>query len=279
VLSSGLNSSFEQERRYGEYAMVNRRRINEKGEQAGGDLEIQSKFIRRAISKTFGRYCILTDPIVIERPYYPLWHFREDLEQFMNQVPHGSEEADHLDVLHRFMDKHLAPLRKAQKRLVNQGKISFEHLPMIFRPGEIIFSQKSSKKQCYLLHTVDEREDNEKGKYLQLNAFAWRYDGERFGPFLEALKINKFSGPLNIRELDFFPINFVPESGRDTLVGELLERGRKWCQYVNTSHMGYEGKTNLDLNVTSLTTSGFIRAVPWNPHEQKEITDTVPSFV
>lgn len=230
--------------------MVVRDRINSKEELQSVDLEIQSSVIQDAIRTIFGDHSqidVLADPIVFRKPYYPLFHHRKKIQDFVLENSADPTQKRHLGYLLKFMDDNLKGLTKIYESLVQKDLIEFKHLQVIFAAGSTIIGQKKDIQEGFLVHDIsDEKEDKQNGvKYVEIRAFQWRYNGSRFGPALETLRLDEFQGCRNITELDYFPLERLkPDPKREALVAKLISRGRKWCQVVNSTHFDYKGMSS-----------------------------------
>jgi hypothetical protein len=215
------------------------------------DLEIQSSVIQDAIRTIFGHHSqvdVLADPIVFQKPYYPIFHHRKEIQDFAREKSSDPTQKRHLDYLIKFMDDNLKGLTKVYESLVQNDVIEFKQIQIIFAAGSKIIGQKKDIQECFLLHDIsDEKEDKQNGvKYVEIRAFQWRYNGSRFGPALETLRLDEFQGRRKITELDYFPLDrFKPDEKREALVKKLIQRGRKWCQVVESKHFDYKGISSL----------------------------------
>ena len=123
------------ERQLAEYAMVNRHRVNLKGEPQRSELEIHSKTIQKALHTVFRNHSqvdVLADPIVLRKPYYSLFHCRQEIKELANRELNTPEEKQHLEWLTDFISDELVDLEKIHESLVKNGLIEFRHLPIIF---------------------------------------------------------------------------------------------------------------------------------------------------
>jgi hypothetical protein len=92
------------------YALVLRRLIDHKGNQISTCLEVRSQFIRKGLKKVLsGSASVNIDsvPIVIPKPYAPLFHFRKELHDYASDGSRSKEEKDHMHILIEFMNKNL----------------------------------------------------------------------------------------------------------------------------------------------------------------------------
>lgn len=241
--------------------MVSRESINAKGENDGTKLDIQCKHMQNAIRSIFGKYPleeIAADPIVLRKPYYTLFHCRQEIRDMVGKQSDTEEQKQSLQWLTDFISKNFSTLEKAQKSLVDKGLIDFKHLPIIFVPGGLIVGQinegresvvkrgqavKTENPECFLFHEIsDELEDKEIGtKYMEIKAFRWGYNGSMFGLVAVKSRISQFQGPRKITELECFPWEYLEENKRNELEPQLIKRGERWCENVEAKKFYYKG--------------------------------------
>lgn len=247
---------------FGEYAIVSRDRINAKGENEGTDLEIQSEAMQRALHSIIAAHSqagIRADPIIFRKPYYSLFHCRHEIRKMAELESNTPEQKQHLDWLIDFMSKNFQTLEKVQEGLVDKGLIEFKHLPIIFEAGGIVVGQlqpepeqlikrddkpeRTMRPECFLFHHIrDELEDQLTGaKYMDIEVLRWGYNGLMFGLTAERLRIQEFAGPRKITELECFPLKYLEEKEKNELIPKLIDRGRKWCDYVEAKNFQYKG--------------------------------------
>jgi hypothetical protein len=261
---------------------VHRKCIKPKGDHDRTDLEIQCRKIQGVIRKVIGEHSypeIMADPIVFSEPYYLLFQFRDELIEFSNSTSNPEDERTCLEPLKDFMynSQGLKELEDVHNRQVSGGIISFKHVRLLFRPGDIVVGSDKDVKQCWMVqYTTNEKEDDKKeqsgdpfadpeeevtkgGKLVGIYALKWTFDGKKFGPSVEKLKVLTFSGPKSIRSLEYVPLRYLPDTEREDLIGKLMDRGRRWCKLVGVSHWSYNGNYSISKlsNVTFRILTAF----------------------
>lgn len=232
--------------------MVIHDRINAKYEHEGTFLEIQSSIIQEAIRSAFGEHSQLdvrADPIIFQKPYYPLFQRRDEIKKIAEAALTSNDETRKTQFkwLLKFMDDSFQELDIIHKSQVEKGLIEFKHIQMIFASGGILVGKENGLQECVILHDIsDIQEDKQKGgNYVKLRAFRWQYNGTNFGPSLKEIQLHEFSAARQITELDYYPIEALSKEKRETLFEILIERGRKWCETVEVidgKHYKYDGK-------------------------------------
>jgi hypothetical protein len=207
----------------------------------------------------------MADPIVFSEPYYVLFQFREELIEFSKSTSNPHDERSCLDPLIDFMSNSqgLKELDDVHNRQVSGGIISFKHVRLLFRPGDIIVGRDKDVEQCWMVQYVtDEKEADKKeipddpyadpeeevtkeGKLVGVHALKWAFDGKKFGPTVEKLKVLTFSGPKSIRNLEYVPLRYLPDTEREDLIDKMIDRGRRWCKFDGVSHWSYNGNHSI----------------------------------
>lgn len=168
------------------------------------------------------------------------------------------EQKQHFEWLINFMSDNFKPLEKIQDGLVDKGLIEYKHLPIIFEAGSIVVGQlqgegeqtvkrdsveKTVRPECFLFHEIgDEQEDKTTGtKFIDVEVLRWAYNGSMFGLARERLRIKEFLGPRKITELDCFPLKYMKDEEKNELIPQLISRGKKWCEQVESKIFQYKG--------------------------------------
>ncbi|KXJ92546.1 hypothetical protein Micbo1qcDRAFT_193979 [Microdochium bolleyi] len=208
---------------YGQYAIVERDRINAKGEIEGTDLEIQSEILQDALCAIIGQHSQVgtrADPIVFKKPYYALFHCRHELKRMEEGKSNTPDQKQHLKWLNEFIATNLKPLEKVQTGLVEKGLVDFKHIPIIFEVGSVVVGHiagdgeniratskphKTKQPECFVFYRIaDEAKDEKTGtKYLEIELIRWGFNGYLFGLTKERARINAFAGARKITDLEF----------------------------------------------------------------------------
>ncbi|KAH8886177.1 P-loop containing nucleoside triphosphate hydrolase protein [Thozetella sp. PMI_491] len=260
----------EKDKRFGEYAIVTRDRINTKGESEATELEIQSETMQKALYTIISRRSqpgIFADPIIFRKPYYALFHCRKEIKEHAANESNTPEQKRHLEWLTGVMAEKLNGLEKVQETQVENGLIEFKHLGILFEAGCLVLGQPSKGKEkgektekvektdnpeCFMFHTIsDELEDRERGgKYVEIEVFRWGFNGTMFGLVAETLKISEFPGLRKITELECFPWASMKEEDKNKLFPKLVTRGKKWCEYLEAKNYYYQGTAQVPKRAT-----------------------------
>lgn len=229
--------------RFANYAVVLRRRMNHQEEPKSTHLEIRSPIIRAALKIICADnpYTnINSDPIIISKPYVPLFHYRQEIRDYANDKVRTEQEKKHMQILLSFMDKHLGKTVEEYDRLLPAGMVSFGILWTLFRPEAIVVAQRDHYIQCFVTESFDvTMVDGNPALYVIVRS--WDYNGSRFGPLKTSRIIRHFNGLQKISALEIYPIEFHKEPDGSDLREKLIARGQKWRQLVDVSHRMYNG--------------------------------------
>jgi hypothetical protein len=240
-----LHKAKQENERYREYALVLRRVVDREGNPKSTCLEARSKIIRDGLKKVLRDYSSVnmeSIPIVIPKPYAPLFHYRKELRDYASDESRREEDKSHIQVLIQFMDKNLQEIERAYDRLLPSEMISYDILWTIFRPEDIIIARRDHFVESYMVdsYTISEGKDDE--MVLTIVGRSWDYNGVRFGPVTTELKLHGFVGNKKIEALEVYPISFHRQ--RD-VEEKLIKRGFEWRKVIDVTHKEYHGELAL----------------------------------
>ncbi|KAJ0376904.1 hypothetical protein COL922a_014135, partial [Colletotrichum nupharicola] len=134
------SSSSISDRRFGDFSLILRRIIVPQ-RKPHLQLEIQSISLRsefrRAASHLSNAINLNGNPIVIPAPYSALYHARDELQTAIQRA--GSDPLrQELLLLQWFQDEHMARATKEIQSSLDVGKINFDCLWALFKPGELL---------------------------------------------------------------------------------------------------------------------------------------------
>lgn len=231
----------ERDKPFAKYALLLRRKINDKGESVSNKLEIRSRVLQEALQKLLASCSYLnlvTTPIVIKEPYEALFQFRHEIREYAASPERTAVEAMHLKELVHFINVHLQKLEKEYNKYAPSGLTTFSLLWTHFRPETLVMYQTDHFQECYRVSDCNMTPKNES---CAITAWSWDYNGISFGPTRRTLHIPAFHGARKITELNVFPVDALPDVERRELSRQLIERGRKWRHSVDSSHRQYVG--------------------------------------
>ncbi|KLU90668.1 hypothetical protein MAPG_10520 [Magnaporthiopsis poae ATCC 64411] len=220
VPTGQISNTAVSRRRYGENSLLLRRIIVPQ-KQPKLQLEIQSTSLQKAFRAITGDLASLNvnaNPIVIQAPYYELYHFREELKAAFDATKLEGLKKE-LQLFFDFEDEHMSRalnLREIEDHLQPpRPTIQFEHLWALFKPHELILLQtvtpaSSTVQSCGVLekYWIDQGTD---GLAWFIQVRHMDFDGERFGVVQETFKFPAFNGVLDVDSLPAYPLSFCTD--------------------------------------------------------------------
>lgn len=240
-----LKSKIEKDQ-YNDFAILVRRRIKPDKEVIWVRIEIRSPFILQALADICGDSFFLNTkvvPMVIERPYLVLFHYRNELREYSKHSARSKEEKTHLKVLIDFMAREFGRLELDYSQLVPKGQVAFATVWTLFKLNEEVFLHHENYITCGVVCDVRFLD----GKQPALSAWSigtrsWAYNGSHFGPVDTHFTIDQFDGIYDITSLPLYPVRYHRSREEIDLRKRLIERGRKWKRMVDVTHCNYEGQ-------------------------------------
>ncbi|KAI9756265.1 MAG: hypothetical protein M4579_003932 [Chaenotheca gracillima] len=224
---------------HAEFALVSTRVYGMDGLYQSTQLEIKSKLVKRALRKVIKFYPgqpVDTAELILNDPPKPLFHYRKELDDYKHAKA-DDETKKHLDLLFKFVDSLLKPSVDRFKDYTKRGLIRFPLVWMLFKPGEIVYTEKDGEPVCFMLNQVDAARGLFERSW-KLTCIGTQYDGERFGKANDVLKIGQFEGTREITSLNVFPLKWHPDANK--VKQRLLERGKRFISLQGTHHMQYK---------------------------------------
>ena len=204
--------------------------------------------------------------------------------------PHGvavnraraTAEREQLRCLVNFMDTDMRDIFDVKRQITNNTleEIAFEHLWLLYSPGDLVYSFKNlentSTYQAYrVLHVTggrlildttnasnfkpaydrtwdDESKNEEKAvdairsspsnkTPFILDCFSIDSDGNRLGPKPRRIIIPTYSGKRKVQALELCPSLLHPQ--HETVRQTMIERGQRFTQIAHGTHKRYSGST------------------------------------
>jgi hypothetical protein len=247
TLTADIHKARAEKERYQEYALVLRRLRDPDGKPQSTRLEIRSHLIQMAMQNVLGDYPTInmdSNPIVIEKPYAPLFHYRKELRDYAAHEDRTKEEKTHMDALIKFMEMYLQIVERASERLLPSELTSHNILWTLFRPEDVVIARRDYFTEAYVVDSCSVLEYMEEGQLrtrVTLVLRSWDYNGAHFGPVKEHLVLKDFRGSKKIYDLDVYPIKYHREPDGEDVRQKLINRGMKWRGIVDVTHREYDG--------------------------------------
>jgi hypothetical protein len=245
--------------RFSAKSMVLRRRFHQPpGKEPVHDfnfIEINNENIRRAIRLCLGNYPFAKlsgSQIAFTEPYCELFHYREELQKYINDPSRSETELERLLILQDFMKEYLCDTIEAYNEHVLNGYVTFEYMWTLYRPNSIIVTRDHGQSRCYRVKSCEKDL-----KDWFIHCYYWGYREDYFGRIEEVIKIEEFDGERRIIDLKAVPLDNLPEEDKRKLVERLVERGYKWKKLCCLSHKCYNGEFSTLVGTVQAYTSRY----------------------
>lgn len=221
-------------------------------------LKINSPHLLRAFSEVVKSYPYVasdfTTPFQLSSPFQMLMHYWDELDQYRMATDSANTKM-HLNLLFEFMKHEIGPDRDEVLNNIKQGQITYLMAWVIFRPGDVLYTEIMGKPWLLRCHKTAYEESTKLGPYLQIHCTYTDHNGIMKGQANKVFTIYQkqlFGGdsPALITELPVYPLRFVKHN--DGLEDALTERGKKFLDLAGTSVEAYEGHAQ------------YMRLPPWS---------------
>ena len=147
--------------RFDEYALRFLRKLNKDGDDMGTDLVIDSPLIQKALRSIMSSYAFLNlaaDPIVIPKPFAPLFHYRKELLEYTSSAERTDIEKEHMRVLmNAFFEPCMADTQRIFTEEVPKGRVRFEYLWTLFRAEDDVIIHNEHFREIHRVMHCEER--------------------------------------------------------------------------------------------------------------------------
>ncbi len=211
-------------------------------------LTIHSKMllnVLRDIVSYYPGYTLLGDQFDVREPYQMLYHYREELKDYMSNHPQIHDEVyrvecnQHIATLLRFLDNRYGKaIQDERDRWARTIPVcTFRHLWLLLKPGEACYSDTRNGLNSYITQRVlgyggiiGEAVDD-----YEIRIWNIDFDGSFVGGCSKSVWIEPYDGEKGITSLSYYPVQFFNEvQGNSethkatTLRERLVARGRKF---------------------------------------------------
>ena len=205
---------------------------------------VQSPLLRRVLNSVFKHYhddiagycrmSFCSEHVELMASFKP---YLEGLQDALRNEQ-DPETKQHLSLLCNILEGNLS--HEWMKENAANGIVHFEDLPLMFKPGAILFTIIEGQPQLVSLHEskICDLKDR---KFLDLECTYVDWRGTRFGreDIHTNTVIDEFEGPMGITDLRIYPLIFHP-SRRGT-EQKLISRGKKFEAYKGYHYCAYDG--------------------------------------
>jgi hypothetical protein len=224
-----------------------RRKVDKDDIQESTQLEIQSSVIQDALRAAMPECVYLNlaaHPIIIQSPYHELFQYRKEIRTYAEHPDRTDAQKPYLTLLIKFMSANLHKTEAIYSQYHPNWTSTYGLLWTYFRAETFIVYQREHYQELYRVRCCQYKVDPEtKEDFFELLVWSWDYNGKGFGPTTTALILPEFQGARKLIEIECFPLECLPEKERDSLVAQLIARGKKWRRLVRQSHQQYTGRS------------------------------------
>lgn len=169
-----------------------------------------------------------------------LFTYLHQLEAYRTNTKLDSTEILHLNTLIEFLTTHYASTSEKLTALLEHNEITFELLPLFFRPNSVVYmvSADSEKPRCLTFDSGQVKVRNHE-TYFELSCRYLTHDGKRFGEAPITTMIAEFHGVMKITLLGVYPLEY--HADKESVTEQLTKRGRKFISLNGTFYRMYEG--------------------------------------
>ncbi|KAI9891200.1 MAG: hypothetical protein M1814_003043 [Vezdaea aestivalis] len=224
-----------------EFALVSTRLYDAFGMYQSTQLDIRSRFIKRALRKIIKYYpgrAVDVAELIIPEPFRPIVHYRQELEDYRHTKADEDTKA-HLDLLFKFIDSTMKPKVDRFKDHAKRKIISFSLLWMLFRPGDLVFTVYNGQPSALVVQKMD-NSSNDLGRCFRITGLGVDSNGERIGKVSRHVDIQDFDGTRDIMSLEIHPFKYHPDE--QNIKERLLARGKRFLELQGVHHMNYKGQ-------------------------------------
>ncbi|KAF7554145.1 hypothetical protein G7Z17_g3101 [Cylindrodendrum hubeiense] len=199
--------------------------------------------VKAALSSVFEGYpsvdCTSTE-LRFAKPFIPFAHrwkqFIELVENEFDPLLH-----DNLRLLHQILERELKETFKELRAFEDTGCVSFDILPLAFKPGEIILNKEDGVTVAALLRDVDRISSiDQKDVCYRFRGSQLDWDGMKCGVRKGSFQLEHFTGTRHLADMDILPLRCHPES--EIITERLIARGRKFESLRGKHFLYYDGK-------------------------------------
>jgi hypothetical protein len=230
--------------RFPEYGLQIVRRLDKEGQTIRTELVIYSPHICKALREILSAYAfynLAADPIVIAKPYAPLFHYRKEVKSYAESSERSHEEREHLyALLDKFYEPYLRETQLIFDEEIPKGRVRFAYLWTLFRAEDEVLHHTEHFRELHRVMHCEQRVIQDEEVFC-IYTWRWGYQNGKFGPCAETLMIQKFSSTREIQQLLCFPIKLLEPTEQDPIYKALIQRGMKWGTLMKPTHRDYHG--------------------------------------
>ncbi|KAI1467189.1 P-loop containing nucleoside triphosphate hydrolase protein [Daldinia caldariorum] len=185
--------------------------------------------LRKLLKDVIGDYPdIDINSVQIEAPYYPLFHYRKELEkEGYKRFMDDAESNEQLELLLYWIDSHFVDDISAYEKCISVLKaISYESLWTLFPPNKIIYANILNQDRALRVNSCYYKCAQSGEMFLNISASFIDFDGKTLGTRDISFCIMKYVGTRQLGELTTMPLDLLDDG--EKVRAELVKRGRKF---------------------------------------------------
>ncbi|KAI1130525.1 P-loop containing nucleoside triphosphate hydrolase protein [Nemania abortiva] len=206
-------------------------------------LEIQSRYVHKALQEVIGPYLGLDfdiPTITIYHPLEPLFHYRRELQEYSNKC-NDSKTQSHLGLCLRYVKYTLSrEISLFDQVFANESsnlEIDYENLWIAYKPGDLIYKKVGKTDTVSRLRRFGV--GGGKQPRWRVLTETIEYDGTDFGHVDSETFIGEYHGRVCIRDLEAFPLHFHPRKAQ--IQDALVQRGQRYVSLQGACHRFFNG--------------------------------------
>ena len=208
---------------------------------------VQSPLLRRVLESVFTYYSgdipsynsisTSSEHVELIAPFKPCLKERLEYALRKEQDP---ETKQHISLLCNVLGGNFLNTEKIKENAAN-GIVYFEDLPLIFKPGAILFTVIEGQIQLVSLRKWYHGINAEDQKFMRLECTYVDWRGTSFGndDVPTDLFLHEFEGPVTIEDLPVFPLIF--QGCRFHMEDSLVRRGKRFEAQKGYHYCAYDG--------------------------------------
>ena len=246
-VKAGTKTEFKRpKRRSHKASLVLVRKYGHSGRYKYTQLEIQSRWIIKALQEIIGKYegvNFNTKVVTITEPPRCLFHYRNELQQYAESSDDRKMKA-HMQLCLQYVEKTLEEEMKVfaafKSDMSRTPSLEHRHLWMVFKPGCLVYEKIDGVERLSRLHSISrtEREDEAENAW-NISTDIVKYCGSKIGFLRQSETIEVYGGSRPVCELSAVPLDLHPEATR--IRRDLLERGQKFLSFHTFNYCTFDG--------------------------------------
>ncbi|KAF2135366.1 uncharacterized protein K452DRAFT_330132 [Aplosporella prunicola CBS 121167] len=245
---------------------------------------VQSPFIKKALQEVLRGYPGLDldeEKLNFRSPFEPFVHRWKQWQSAIQKEGTNFEVKEHLSLLNEILRNELKEALESIRHFEIHGKITFEHLWCIYRPGSLLSDHGEEDRRClYRLLTVKHVKPFLGDEFYRVTVNSIDWDGKRFGNVSASVQLPDFKGSRGIADFEVFPLDYC--SDRQSITHKVVRRSMKLLSLCGTHYRAYAAVAkdveNKPLNVRwvrgriVIDAAGFAYINPQNVHQHSPLS-------